>query len=123
MVIERNTMKYFGGIVIMMILSTLCGCHKATVQKIDTVFYDNGWDIEVPFVENGRTVLFKHTSFYDGDTHVMTYYILPSSDPKYDERVMKLYGEPKRPAAWTQEECDSMLMPFKDIIRLIPAEG
>ena len=95
-------------IIALLTVLSLGGCQRTMAQKLDTVFYDDGWDIEEPFVENGRTVLYKHTSFYDGDTQVMTFYILPSSDPQYEEQVLEWYGDPKRPATWTQEEYDSM---------------
>lgn len=100
-------MRYLTIIIVLAALS-IGGCQRTTAQKLDTVFYDDGWDIEEPYVENGRTVLYRHTGFYDGDTHTMTYYILPSTDPSFEEHVAKLYGDPKLPAAWTQGEYDTL---------------
>lgn len=86
------------------------GCQRSMAQKIDTVFFEDGdgWDIKEPFVEDGRTVLLKHVAFFDGDTHVMTYYILPHTDAKHQERVSLLFGDPNRIDEMAHEEHDQM---------------
>ena len=51
---------------------------------------DSLWcDIQRPFVENGRQVLYRHITFYDGDTQVMDYVYIPKGDTSHARRSVQ----------------------------------
>ncbi len=98
-------------IVCMMVFVTACG-HRdgsmsvdadapVTAQEAcatDTLWADDSlWcDIQCPFVENGRQVLYRHTTFYDGDTQVMDYVYIPRGSDEHARRVKELFGDTGR---------------------------
>lgn len=98
-------------IVCMMVFVTACGHRGSSMQvdtddpflvrnvcEADTIWAkDSSWcDIQRPFVENGRRVLYRHTTFYDGDTQVMDYVYIPRDNAEHARRVKALFGDTKR---------------------------
>lgn len=98
-------------IVCMMVFVTACGHRGSSMQvdtddpflvrnvcEADTIWAkDSSWcDIQRPFVENGRRVLYRHTTFYDGDTQVMDYVYIPRDNAEHARRVKELFGDTKR---------------------------
>lgn len=93
------------------LLATACGHRGSSMQvdtddpflvrnvcEADTIWAkDSSWcDIQRPFVENGRRVLYRHTTFYDGDTQVMDYVYIPRDNAEHARRVKALFGDTKR---------------------------
>lgn len=93
-------------IVCMMVFVTACGHRGGGVQAdvapedcaADTLWADDSlWcDIQRPFVENDRQVLYRHITFYDGDTQVMDYVYIPRGSAEHARRVKELFGDTKR---------------------------
>ena len=86
------------------ILLTACGpCGSSvlawepveTLSSADTLWFSNGegFDVQRPFVENGRRVLYRHVTFYDGDTEVMDYVYIPRGSHDHGRRVKAVYGD------------------------------
>lgn len=88
------------------VLAVSCAHHGGGVQAdvapedcvADTLWAgDSSWcDIQQPFVENDRQVLYRHTTFYDGDTQVMDYVYIPRDNAEHARRVKALFGDTKR---------------------------
>lgn len=98
-------------IVCMMVFMSACGHRGSSMQvdtddpflvrnvcEADTIWAkDSSWcDIQRPFVENGRQVLYCHITFYDGDTQVMDYVYIPRGSAEHARRVKELFGDTGR---------------------------
>lgn len=101
----ENVMKQIL-MIVAAVLAVSCAHHGGGVQAdvapedcvADTLWADDSsWcDIQQPFVENGRQVLYRHTTFYDGDTQVMDYVYIPRGSDEHARRVKELFGDTGR---------------------------
>lgn len=101
----ENAMKQIL-MVVAVVLAVSCAHHGDGVQAdvapedcvADTLWADDSsWcDIQQPFVENDRQVLYRHIMFYDGDTQVMDYVYIPPGSAEHARRVKALFGDTKR---------------------------
>lgn len=101
----ENAMKQIL-MVVAVVLAVSCAHHGGGVQAdvapedcaVDTLWADDSsWcDIQQPFVENDRQVLYRHITFYDGDTQVMDYVYIPRGSAEHARRVKELFGDTGR---------------------------
>ena len=97
------------------VLVVACGNHDTSVQLAsndslpsqnqcgtiihsDTLWDTDGmWcDIQQPFTENGHHVLYRHITFYEGDTQIMDYVYIPRGSVGHKKRVESVYGDVER---------------------------